>query len=85
MAVTIGLTKYGFKIEYLANGSTTSKSFNYVNFSSDTASVKAAQFDQFLNGTGENDVGLYGVVDAMGSPYSINGQSLTQENAVTFT
>lgn len=84
MANALGLTKYGFKLQFSANGETTTKSYNYVNIANDDADQKAGLLDVFLRG-GSGNSGLYAIVNAMGSPYSIVGQSLTQENTVTFT
>lgn len=83
--MALGLTKYGFKLQFLRSSVTSSKSYSWVNFRDDEAATKNETLREFLLGaTAQNNTGLRSVINAMGSPYSINGQSITQENAVTF-
>lgn len=84
MADALGLTKYGFKLQFLANGETSSKTYNNVNFTEDNAQRKLDTLKLFLKG-GDYRGGLYAIMGAMSSPYSIVGQSITQENTATFT
>lgn len=86
----LGLTKYGFGVTYSVNADTTvSRTYNGINFSSDSATTKAAQLSLIIRGSYENSQGepivssgsLNAIVRALGG--SIDAVELIQRNAVT--
>lgn len=87
MTATVGATKYGMQLTF-RNANTQSdstKSYNGLNFSAETATDRAGGLKGFLYGSASNDGhGLVAVIQAMNSGYSIMGTALTASNPVTF-
>lgn len=89
MAVTntVGATKYGMQLTF-RNANTQSdstKSYNGLNFSNESATARGNGLQAFLYGiTLQTQSGLATVVRAMNSGYSIVSAALTASNPVTF-
>lgn len=85
----LGLTKYGFGVDYSVDADTrVNRTYNGINFSSDTAANKAHQLSIFVkgltfdfNGTPVSFPGSIGeICNALGM--TVNGFELIQRNTV---
>lgn len=86
----LGLTKYGFGVDYnVAADTRVNRTYNGINFSSDTAADKAKQLSLFVKGQYIGDEGtpffaegsLSLIAGALGM--SINGFEIIQRNTVS--
>lgn len=87
----LGLTKYGFGVTYSVDGDTkVNRTYNGLNFASDSATAKARQLSAFVNGSYLDDDeqtitlpgSIRGIVNALGMQ-GIDSFELIQRNTVT--